>query len=50
MGGQFWAAYWLFIPHEAMFQLLPPLMTAALIFGILNGIIASFLVRETQHP
>jgi len=40
MGGQFLAAYWLFIPHPGLFHLLPVLMTAALIFGLLGGIIA----------
>lgn len=39
MGGQFLAAYWLFIPHPGLFHLLPVLMTAALIFGLLGGII-----------
>jgi len=46
MGGQFWTAYGFFIPNEAMMRLLPPLMTAALIFGLLNGIIARWLVQK----
>lgn len=52
MLGQFWAAYWLFIPHKALFHLLPVLMTLALIFGIVSGVIAARVVSnlnsETQ--
>lgn len=39
MAGQFFAAYALFIPHPALFGLLPVLMTAAVGFGLLSGII-----------
>jgi len=46
MLGQFYAAYWLFIPHTALFQLLPLLMTAALIFGIVSGLIASRVTKQ----
>ena len=46
MLGQFLAAYWLFIPHAALFRLLPILMTAALIFGILSGVITARLVAN----
>jgi heptaprenyl diphosphate synthase len=46
MLGQFWAAYWLFIPHKALFHLLPVLMTMALIFGMVSGIIASRVVTS----
>jgi heptaprenyl diphosphate synthase len=45
MTGQFYAAYWLFIPHKALFNVLPVLMTAALIFGIISGLIASSMVH-----
>jgi len=44
MGGQFMAAYYLFIPHPGLFHLLPVLMTAALIFGLLGGIIARMML------
>lgn len=46
MAAQFWMAYILFIRHDALFHLLPLLMTAALIFGILNGVIALALLRQ----
>jgi heptaprenyl diphosphate synthase len=45
MTGQFYAAYWLFIPHKALFNLLPVLMTAALFFGIISGLIASSMIN-----
>ena len=45
MFGQFYAAYWLFIPHKALFNLLPVLMTAALIFGIISGLIAASMIN-----
>jgi len=41
MTGQFFAAYWLFIPHKALFHLLPVLLTMALFFGMVSGVIAS---------
>lgn len=46
MLGQFWAAYWLFIPHKALFHLLPVLMTMALIFGMVSGVIAARVVSN----
>jgi heptaprenyl diphosphate synthase len=40
MTGQFLLASLLFIPHTAIWYLFPVLLTAALLFGILGGIIA----------
>ncbi|MFP5307752.1 MAG: Gx transporter family protein [Gammaproteobacteria bacterium] len=37
MGGQFAVAYGLFVPHPGLLRLLPLLMTAALLFGIVTG-------------
>jgi len=45
MGAQFALAWALFIPHPGLIYLLPILLTVALFFGILNGIIAARLVR-----
>ena len=45
MFGQFYAAYGLFIHHKALFNLLPVLMTAALFFGIISGLIAASMVN-----
>jgi heptaprenyl diphosphate synthase len=40
MSGQFLLAWLLFIPHPALWRLFPVLLTAALLFGIVSGIIA----------
>ena len=45
MGTQLLVAYTLFIPHTALFGLVPPLMTASLIFGTVSGIIAATVVE-----
>lgn len=49
MGTQFLVAYTLFIPHAALFKLLPPLMSAALVFGLVNGIVVQKLLRKMQQ-
>lgn len=49
MACQFWVAYILFIPHPGLYHLLPVLMTAALIFGIFNGIIVLMIVRQVSE-
>lgn len=45
MGAQFFTAYYLFIGHAGLFGLLPVLMTAALVFGLVSGTIATTLLR-----
>jgi heptaprenyl diphosphate synthase len=40
MLGQFAVAYWLFFPHPAVLKLLPMLLTASLLFGLISGLIA----------
>lgn len=45
ISGQFVLAYTLFIPHPGLWHLFPPLLTAALIFGILNGMIANHALQ-----
>ncbi|VAW92408.1 Heptaprenyl diphosphate synthase component I [hydrothermal vent metagenome] len=44
--GQFYVAYYLFIPHDDLFTLLPILMTIALIVGSVNGIICKNILRN----
>jgi heptaprenyl diphosphate synthase len=44
MSGQIWVAYTLFIPHPAILNLAPLLLTAALVFGTVSGIIAASLI------
>lgn len=46
MAGQFYVAYALFIPHAGLFHLLPILMTAAVIFGVLSGIISDAMLKR----
>lgn len=46
MAAQFTIAYTLFVPHPAMLHLLPIFMTAAVGFGLLNGLIAQGVVRR----
>lgn len=48
MAAQFWTAYWLFIPHAALLQLLPVLMTAALVFGVAGGVVAHYALRQLR--
>ncbi len=48
MFGQFYIAYLLFIPHEGLFKLLPLLMTAAVVFGIISGIIVRSMLRHLE--
>jgi heptaprenyl diphosphate synthase len=46
MAGQFCIAYVLFIPHAALLHLLPALMSLALLFGILSGIITHTMIKS----
>jgi heptaprenyl diphosphate synthase len=49
MGAQFAAAWTLFVPHPGMLWLLPPLLTAAVVFGVFNGIIADSALAKLRH-
>lgn len=44
MTTQIYVAYLLFIPNAALFKLVPILQTAALIFGMVSGIIAAIVL------
>lgn len=52
MAAQFWTAYKLFIPHKALLHLFPVLMTAAVVFGAVSGVVALYGVKHLQgeHP
>lgn len=53
MSGQIWVAYSLFIPHPALLSLAPVLLTAALVFGSVSGLIAASvdsLLRSRGNP
>jgi len=43
---QFWVAYWLFVQHDGLFYLLPLLVTASLVFGIVSGVIVTIMLRK----
>jgi len=49
MFGQFYIAYLLFIPHDGLFKLLPLLMTAAVVFGIISGIIVRSMLQHLEN-
>lgn len=49
MMAQFWVAYGLFIQHEALFRLLPVLMTAAFLLGLVNGIITEIVLTKIKR-
>jgi heptaprenyl diphosphate synthase len=46
MLGQFAVASWLFFPHAAVLKLLPILLTASLLFGLVSGLIAQGITRQ----
>jgi heptaprenyl diphosphate synthase len=46
MAGQFAVAYGVFIPHDALLHLLPLLMCAAIIFGMVSGMIAAAMIKR----
>lgn len=50
MAGQFTVAYLLFIPHPALFKLLPVLMTTALLFGLVSGTMANAVLKRLKAP
>ncbi len=48
MSGQFLIAYSLFIPHAGLWKLFPVLLTAALLFGLLSGIITNQMLQGKE--
>ena len=49
MGGQFFSAYFLFMPHPALLSLLPILLSMALLSGIVGGIITHKIMKQMQQ-
>ena len=47
---QLFVAWWLFIPHPGILVLIPVLITAGILFGIFNAIIASSLNNRLINP
>lgn len=50
MSGQIYVAYHLFIPHPALLKLVPILLTAAMVFGTVSGLIAANVLRLLSRP
>ncbi|MFU8896798.1 MAG: Gx transporter family protein [Gammaproteobacteria bacterium] len=48
MGTQLLVAFLLFIPHPALWTLAPFLLTAALVFGIVSGVIAASVLMKLE--
>lgn len=46
MASQFLVAYTAFVPHAGLLRLLPPLMSAALVFGMVTGLATVALMRR----
>lgn len=49
MAAQFHVAWLLFIPHPALLNLLPILMTLALIFGLTSGMIVQIVLARMRN-
>lgn len=49
MASQFAIAYLLFIPHDALFNLLPVLMTLSVVFGMISGLIAQGMLKQISE-
>jgi heptaprenyl diphosphate synthase len=49
MTGQLLIARLLIIPHDGLFHLLPILMTAAVLFGIVSGIISQAILTQLRQ-
>jgi len=49
MAGQFAVAYAVFVQHPAILALLPVLMTAALVFGVVSGIFTQKVLVRLQR-
>lgn len=50
MGGQFFVAWRVFVPHPGLLHLLPILMTAALLFGIAAGLVVQAALARIVLP
>lgn len=48
MSGQFFLAYWLFVPHPALLNLLPVLLAFATAVGVITGMIAASVLQRLE--
>jgi heptaprenyl diphosphate synthase len=49
MAGQFAVAYAIFVPHPGLLTVLPLLLTAALVFGLVTGKITDVMLQHWQQ-
>lgn len=49
LSGQFWVAYFLFIPHQALMSLYPVLLTLSAGLGILSGVVTRLMLRSLKR-
>lgn len=50
MAAQFALAYTVFVPHSGLLRLLPPLMSAGLLFGLVTGWLARSILERLPEP
>lgn len=50
MSGQFWAAYFVFVPHSGLLTLYPLLMTLAGVLGIVSGLLTRTVLARLNSP
>ncbi len=48
MSGQFFIAWYFFIPHPGLFKLLPIFITFAVLLGIVSGIITQLIIKTIK--
>ncbi len=48
MAAQILVAYQLFIPHPGIFKLFPLFMTAALVFGLVSGLVTNMILTKIE--
>jgi heptaprenyl diphosphate synthase len=50
MSGQFWLAYFVFVPHSGLLTLYPLLMTLAAVLGIVSGLLTCTVLARLNSP
>jgi heptaprenyl diphosphate synthase len=50
MSGQFWLAYFVFVPHAGLLPLYPLLMTLAAVLGIVSGLLTRTVLARLNVP
>lgn len=50
MSGQFWLAYFVFVPHAGLLPLYPLLMTLAAVLGVVSGLLTRTVLARLNDP